>query len=328
MDIKKEFRNLLIFLGLIVIIPVAPLSFGGTQYSKNRIIHNEWKKSKHSQTQKDVAKELANSRVGQTPAEVIGGPDAENCIGCHGPTAVLANGGMTEARTLAYFFTTKNGKFTAKTKPSRMAKWPGVSCAVCHNPKNPTQPVYFNSATKQYETIDDSSKLCGMCHGNLRFPGTDHLSYNIIQGTGGVGVPDQKNMAGTSCTDCHMYNTKSDSSNYFGHTLSVIVKKKGSVSASCTNCHSSMDAKSSSQTIAQWKEDFQNLDAQAQDLVGKATEALKGSSDSALLSKLDEAEKNLTYAESDESGGVHNHEYLLALLNDSIARAQEILADN
>ena len=86
-----------------------------------------------------------------------------------------------------------------------------------------------------------------------------------------------------------------------------------------------MDATAASQIIDQWKQEFQNADAQAQDLVGKATNALSGSTDQTLLSKLDEAQQNLTYAESDESGGFHNHRYLMALVNDAITRAQEIL---
>jgi formate-dependent nitrite reductase cytochrome c552 subunit len=189
-------------------------------------------------------------------------------------------------------------------------------------------PAYFNSATKQYEKVASSSELCGRCHGNLRFPETDHQSYNIEQGTGGVNVPDQQTIPGVTCTDCHMYTNGAHSvSNYNGHTFSVIVKQRdGSVTASCTNCHlSAMDATAASQLIDRLKEEFQNADTQAQDLVGKATDALSKSTDPVLLSKLDEAQKNLTYAERNESGGFHNHNYLMALVNDAITRSQEIL---
>ena len=44
-----------------------------------------------------------------------------------------------------------------------------------------------------------------------------------------------------------------------------------------------------------------------------------------LVAKLDEAQFNLSYAESDESGGFHNNTYLMALLNDSVKKSQEIL---
>jgi formate-dependent nitrite reductase cytochrome c552 subunit len=322
---KRGLQSALILIGLMVVALIASVCFGGTGTGTNRAIRNEWKKEKHSQTQKDVATELAGSHPGETPQEVVQG---ENCIACHGPTTVLTNGGMTEGQALGYFFTTKDGKFTAKTRVTRTSQWLAVGCDTCHDPKNPGQPAYFNSATKQYETVQNSSELCGRCHGNIRFPDTNHLSYNILQGTGGVNVPDQQTIPGVTCTDCHMYTNGAHSvPNYFGHTFRVIVKQmNGSVTASCTNCHlSAMDATAASQIIDQWREEFQKADAQAQDLVGKATDALSGSTDPKLLGKLDEAQKNLTYAESDESGGVHNHNYLMALVNNAITRSQEIL---
>lgn len=328
MNRKRGLRNALVLIGLMLIVLITSLSFGGSGPFTDPLIHYAWKKSKHSHTQIDTGPELASSDVGETPQQVI---QRENCIACKGPTAVLVNGGMTEAQAFGYFFTTKNGKFTAKTRATRITQWPGVSCNACHDPNNPTQPAYFNSATKQYETVQDSTELCAKCHGNLRFPDTDHLSYNILQGTGGVNVPDQQTMPGIPCTRCHMYTngkSGSNSSRFAGHTFSVMVREaNGSFSASCTNCHfASMDAKAASQIIDQWKEEFQNADVQAQDLVGKATDALNGSTDPVLLNKLDEAQKNLTYAESDESRGFHNHRYLMALVNDAITRSQEILS--
>lgn len=320
---EKRLRNTLFLIGLMVVLLVALTGFGPSLHE--RMIQNEWKKSKHSHTQIDTGPELASSDVGETPQQVI---QRENCMACKGPTGVLVNGGMTESQALGYFFSTKDGKFTTKTRAIRTARWPGVSCEACHDPQNPGVPAYFNSGTKQYETVASSTELCAKCHGNLRFPDSDHLSYNILQGTGGLNVPDQQTIPGVTCTDCHMYTGGAQSvPNYFGHTFSVIVKQKnGTVTASCTNCHlSAMDATAASQIIDQWKEEFQNADAQAQDLVSKATDALSGSTDPVLLGKLDEAQKNLTYAESDESGGFHNHNYLMALVNDAITRAQEIL---
>ncbi len=316
-------RNALFLIGVMVIVLVASVGFAGT--GTDRQIRNEWKKGKHSQTQKDVASELAASHAGETPSEVA---ESENCIGCHGPTAVFVKGGMSEAEALGYFFTTKSGSFTARTRATRNFQWPAVNCDACHDPQNPGVPAYFNSGTKQYETVQDSSELCGRCHGNLRFPDTDHLSYNILQGTGGVNVPDQQTIPGVTCTDCHMYTNGAHSvSGYNGHSFSVIVKQRdGSLTASCTNCHiASMDAEGASQLIENLKEEFETADAQAQDLVSKATDALSGSTDPILLGKLGEAQTNLTYAESDESGGFHNHNYLMALVNDAIARSQEIL---
>ena len=150
MNRKWGLRNALVLIGLMVVVLSASLSFGGTGSSTNLLVHNEWKNGKHSQTQKDVAKELAGSHAGETPQGVIQG---ENCIACHGPTAVLANGGMTEGQTLGYFFSTKNGKFTTKTWPIRTAQWPGSAVMPATtrktrvNPPTSTQP---RSNTKRF----------------------------------------------------------------------------------------------------------------------------------------------------------------------------------
>ena len=292
-------------------------------------VYNAWITSKHSATQTDVATELGASRKDQTPDEVINGSDSENCIACHAPTAVLANGGMGEAETLNYFFTTTNGKFTADTAVANATEWSNVSCTACHDPHNPKTPAYFNSSTKLYEPMATTSDLCGQCHGNLRFPKTDHLSYNIIAGKGGVGVPDMQMMPNATCVDCHMYVSGVDGSNSTqmgGHSWAITVNEPdGGTTTSCTKCHSSLDTQKSSDKIAQLKADYQALDTQAQDIVGKATTAMNGVTNPDLQAKLNEAQSNLSYAESDESGGFHNNTYLMALLNDSVQRAQEIL---
>ncbi len=297
--------------------------------STDHQIYNAWLTSKHSATQVDVATELGASRSGQTPDEVINGQDSENCIACHAPTAVLANGGMTEAAALNYFFTTTDGKFITDTAVTNEPEWPNVSCTACHDPHNPGTPAYFNSATKQYQPMASTSELCGQCHGNLLFANTDHLSYNIIAGTGGMGVPDQQMMPGATCTECHMYNSGVDGSNSAhlgGHSWAITVSEPdGGSTTSCTHCHADMDPTSFEAKIKQLKSEFQVLDDSAKSIVDKATQAMTGVTTPALLDKLNEAQFNLTYAESDESGGFHNHTYLMALLNDTVQRAQEIL---
>jgi hypothetical protein len=59
--------------------------------------------------------------------------------------------------------------------------------------------------------------------------------------------------------------------------------------------------------------------------VGKAAKAMDGVSNPDLEAKLKEAQFNLGYAESDESGGFHNNTYLMALLADSETQAKSIL---
>jgi len=293
-------------------------------------IHTKWAGSPHGDTQTDVASELADARAGQTPSEVIQGKDAENCVACHSPTAVLANGGMTETQALNYFFTTTDGKFTKDTDVAHAADWPQVACTACHDLMNLKIPSYFNSATKKYQPMKDASELCGQCHGNLRFPGTDHLSYNILNGTGGIGVSDQQTMPGATCTSCHMFVSNVDGSKsamFHGHTFAITVQEAdGKSTTSCTSCHSDMDTAATNKAIDGFKSSFQTLDATAQKNVTAAADAMKGVEDKALQSKLDEAQHNLEYAESDESGGFHNHNYLRSLLNDANNKALEILS--
>ncbi len=289
-------------------------------------VYNAWTTSKHAATQADVATELAASHAGQAASDVITG---ENCIACHAPTAVLANGGMNETQALAYFFTAANGQFSATTAVDHASEWPNVSCTTCHDPHNPGSLAFFNSTTKQYQTMKNSNELCGQCHGNLRFPDTDHLSYNINTGTGGMNVPDQQMTPNTACTDCHMFNSGVDGSNstmFGGHTWAITVKEaNGQSTTSCTKCHSDWDTAKSQQTIDKLKTDFQKLDTKVQAIVDKATKAMDGVTTPDLQAKLKEAQFNLSYAESDESGGFHNNTYLMALLDDSQQRAQEIL---
>ncbi len=297
------------------------LRFAGTDH----LTMNAWKGSKHGHGgQADVASELSEENAGRTPAEVTAD---ENCIACHAPTSVM-NNSLTEADALGNFFTTENGKFTSSTAPQDTSNFPEVACVTCHNPHKPGETSFFNSTTKKYEAMSSSQELCGQCHGNLRFPGTDHLSYNIEEGTGGKGVADLKTMPNTKCVDCHMHVGTVDGSNsamYRGHTWKIFVKEDGSESSSCTVCHATMTASIAHDSINLWKANFVVSDSIANIKVAAADSSLKGSSDSSKIHMLQEAQFNLAYAESDESGGVHNHKYTTSLLNDAIKKADDIL---
>ena len=287
-----------------------------------------WQMSKHGHGgQDDVAGELAEEWAGNTPAEVIG---EEDCIGCHASTSVLLNGGISETDALDLLFTTSGGVFGENTVPQNTDLWPEVACISCHNQHNPDAISYFNSGTKEYEVLSSSQELCGKCHGNLRFPDTDHLSYNIAQGTGGKDVPDLQTMPGVQCVDCHMHADDVDGSNsvmYGGHSWKVFINEDdGSVSSACTSCHSTMTASVAQDSVNSWEAEFVRLDSIAKVVVNKADSTLTGSTDSVLIKLLEKAHFNLTYAESDESGGVHNHFYTQSLLNDAINKAEEIIS--
>jgi hypothetical protein len=175
--------------------------------------------------------------------------------------------------------------------------------------------------------MTNSSQLCGQCHGNLRFPDTDHLSYNILKGTGGRGVPDQQFMPDVSCTDCHMHPSGVDgtqSKMFGGHSWAISVPEaNGQSTVSCLLCHTSANTESVNLIINGWKSEFQALDATVSANVAKVAAALQGSQNAILQATLADAQFNLAYAESDESGGFHNHPYLMALLQ---AANQKVLS--
>lgn len=342
-------------------------SLAGNWKGTNHLLTDGWKFSKHSRTQDDAAIELGEERAGETPDEVVNGSDPENCIACHAPTAVEANGGMTESEALNYFFTTTDGKFTENTAVKNADEWPDVDCVNCHDPHNGTLS-YYNSSTKKHVPMASSDELCGQCHGTLRFPDTDHLSYNIMQGTGGIGVDDQKTMSGATCVDCHMAVDRSTwpGEHHFnqymthGHTFQIIVNggdkshhpenhpgwtgwSMGALAgdmadygdgpgngdaphvASCTTCHAYMDAQVVRLTVEGMQNEYANLDSIANVKVAAAEDFLIGSSDSIAIDLLEEAQFNIAFAEGDESGGVHNHNYTIALLNDVIEKSDFII---
>ncbi len=287
-------------------------------------IYDAWLSSKHANTQTDVADELSGSHPGESPDDVTA---AENCIACHAPTAVSITGG-DEATALDYFFTTTNGLFATNTAAAHMDQWPGVGCTTCHNPHDPGKISFFNSSTLDYEVMTNASQLCGQCHGNLRFPDTDHLSYNILQGKGGIGVPDQQFMGTVTCTDCHMHRSDVDGSNsrmFGGHGWTIsVAEPDGTSTVSCISCHTNAQPSFVNLLIESWKSDFQTLDATASANVARVTAALQNVQNPAWQAALAEAQFNLAYAESDESGGFHNHPYLMALLEDANQKALSI----
>ncbi len=306
----------------------------GLSPKREMLAYTAWAQSKHGATQTDVAGELAASHPGEAPNAVV---HSEDCIACHSPLAVLSNGGMSEGQALGYFFTTKSGSFTGSTAPANTVNWPNVGCETCHDtlqgsPPGPNNIAYFDSATASYQKVANADQLCGECHGSLRFPDTDHLSYNIQQGTGGIGIADYRSMPGIPCTSCHMYASNvggSNSAQFAGHTFAVsVTEPNGQVTSSCSQsgCHGTWTGAQSQAIIASEVAEYQALDSIASKDVAQAAAAMKGVTDPGLKSKLAEAEHNLTYAESDESGGFHNHTYLMQLLTDANSKAQEILA--
>lgn len=293
-------------------------------------IFDAWRLSKHGRgNQSDIAGELAANWSGQTPDSVINGSEAENCIACHAPTAVNRKAGVTEVEVLSRFFTTTDGKFTSNTTFADTTHWPEVACNTCHNPHHTGVYSFFNTTTGGYQEITTANQLCGQCHGTLRFPETDHGSYDIELGSGGVGVPDKVTMPNVQCTDCHMHSSDvegSSSLTYKGHSWSVfITETDGKVDAACTRCHAQLTAVSALAKVKTWQDEYEQLYAVARQKVCIADSVMQGESDTLKLRYLDEATHNLALAGIDESGGFHNHLFVVSLLNDAIKKANLIV---
>ena len=160
----------------------------------------------------------------------------------------------------------------------------------------------------------------------MRFPGTDHLSYNIEKGVGAVGVLYKETMPGITCTDCHMASAPEDTkaSMYHGHSWSVFVTEDdGSETVSCQNCHGSMNAAAK---IQAFKDEASTSLATALQEMHTADSVMNGSVDADLLAKLDSAKTNLALIEGDESGGFHNHKYQMDLLADIIQKLDKTIS--
>ena len=234
------------------------------------------------------------------------------------------------AEALDYFFSTENGLFSSATASLNKDQWPDVACISCHNPHEPNTVYYFNSNTKNYEAMNSADELCGQCRGNLRFPDTDHLSYNILKGMGAIGVQFKQTMPEITCTDCHMYASDVEESNstmYHGHNWSIFVEEEdGSETVSCQACHQEMDATVSQMNIETYQDEAQaRLDSAGQKFA-LAESQMEGNTDANLQAKLAEAATNLSLVEGDESGGFHNHKYQMDLLANVIQNANDILA--
>jgi len=113
----------------------------------------------------------------------------------------------------------------------------------------------------------------------------------------------------------------SNSKNFHGHTWANTVPEAGNQSTtSCTQCHPAIDTLSAHTFIDGWTADFEALDATASANVARAAGFMQAAQNPTFFASFDEAQQNLLYAESDEGGGVHNHAYLMALLNDANAK--------
>ncbi len=214
----KKTNYFISFLSMICFLLIQNYGFAQTCKSCHTAEANLWANSKHADTQADVASELSENWIGQTPDSVINGSQAEDCVSCHSPRAITANSGMTETQAMGYFYSTTAGQYTDSTKAINTSDWPNVTCKTCHESDMTTFGA-FNSKTGTYDSVKTANDLCGNCHGTVRHPDTDHRVYDAWlsskhghKGQSDVAgeladshngeTPDQV-IAGEDCIACH-----------------------------------------------------------------------------------------------------------------------------
>lgn len=215
-----------------------------------------------------------------------------------------------------------------------------ITCAACHEPHGSSYEADLRTQKKD---------LCATCHnaeGSV-LPSTPHYPrYDIITGTGGVGIIGDLLMGGVvSCTDCHMPNVANESFEWevASHTFSPIQPGEGiefSMPNSCTaNCHDGegpgylMSAETAAMVIETWHEEIDDMLEYVGDNMSIAQEEIllakfQGKDDSIINEAEDTysiAAANYDYVAHETSRGVHNFNYARTLLFDSFQKTQQIM---
>jgi len=182
-----------------------------------------------------------------------------------------------------------------------------ITCVVCHDP---------HSKDNDFQLRSDVVTLCGECHNTedaVPGEGVHHPNADMYRGSGGYEYPGKtySNSAhtylGEACVACHMWTSPFDATGngenaISGHTFKPVIQ-------ACRECHA--DATS-----------FDIFGAQTH--VQSLLDALKTELDAAtdndkLTVNYERAKFNYDFVSADGSLGIHNFDYAVSLLEDSIA---------
>jgi len=210
-------------------------------------------------------------------------------------------------------------------KPTLETAQFAVTCVTCHEPHEKGVGPQLRMAK-----LD----LCGQCHtgtgGGTRpiEPGATvhHPQIEAFKGIGGLGVPDMPSEMyeeGVVCSDCHMPKTAKSAipGDISSHLFTVVMPGKAEENQpdSCSGCHAEIS-----------RADLQNIIDSRQAEIKAALDALKAKLDEIKAAhpewdvkaevKSDEqkayelAYTNYTFAAGEGSLGIHNYEYIKALI--------------
>jgi len=225
----------------------------------------------------------------------------DSCMECHSATVRIAGEKGQPVPALAEF---RDGSL----KEDRV----GITCVVCHDP---------HKRDHEAQLRKDAQETCTECHtGELKgdaFPaGRDvhHPQKEMWLGTGAIGVPSMPAAKTATCVDCHMV---AGNHLFRAGTPKLTVTQKGKPVEldSCDACHKTMNA----EKIAGLHQEFSRQIEELKGLLARVDARIKerqavGLDVRAAQELRDKAFTNISFAQADASGGIHNPAYITEML--------------
>ncbi|MFZ5824232.1 MAG: ammonia-forming cytochrome c nitrite reductase subunit c552 [Bacillota bacterium] len=218
----------------------------------------------------------------------------EYCMNCHTANATLMNWNG-ETYSIAEHGIDKNG----------------VTCAVCHEPHNSTEPGQLRM---------EPQALCISCHNvhgkdrPLTLVRPPHAPQaEMLGGYAAYDIPETKGAhSDLKCIDCHMTE---------GNHMMKVIKPEDVIGTtrkdSCTKCHDNSSAESRDVYLSLWQESVSRrmeiIDAD----VKVIEEVIKANPNFFTKAQMDEyvkARANYWFVMKDHSKGAHNFEYAIKIL--------------
>lgn len=250
--------------------------------------YNEWTQSGH-------ALSLISLRGASGAAE-------DSCLQCHSADYILED--------------------NASNRPSVGTAQYAITCALCHDPHNATNPNQLRWP------IDE---LCNRCHNpEGAIPGDPiyHPQSSMRDGRSGAPILGDPFMPNVECADCHIYVYKP---NITGHSFTQKPE-------ACVKCHSTTppiySVEQAQTQIAEWRSDTWDRVIEVQQDIVLAQSAIDDASDYGFpqstieiaVDLFNEAEYSLDFVVADGSAGAHNPTFTHMLLNFSEERSNQLIA--
>ena len=259
--------------------------------SQPNMQYNEWFKSAHASSLGDMAQNFAAD---------------DKCLGCH----------SQDARRTAELIAAVTKGDRAGQAPAAMtvtdAKW-GITCQTCH---------YQHTDSKEpFELVQEANSLCMSCHTNpTDTSGVHHPVKEMFDGvalvTGIDGVAGAHFTAkdGPVCVTCHMQDIPVGTTSRANHTFKPVLPgtSDGKLSSACEGCHKDLTTNDMQLLVQDTQNAVKSRLKTAKAQFESLSKPQPGTED---LKHYDQASEALKFVENDGSFGIHNYNYVDALLN-------------